>query len=118
MSKTPLVLVAGLLGAAFVCAPAFAQDGGPLGAANCREAHLDKVLDGKVVASEPVVVCKRTDKTASHLARARPPATAPVRLQAPAPSHAVDRVALIGRVSDRECAMLNCPTFILTGVGD
>lgn len=118
MSKTPLVLIAGLLGAAFACAPAFAQGASPFGAADCREAHLDRVADGSILSSEPVIVCKRTDRTAALLTRTRPAPPPAVRPEPPAPAHVVDHVAFNGHQSDRECAMLNCPTFILTGVGD
>jgi hypothetical protein len=87
MSKTPLVLIAGLVAATFVCAPASAQPA-PLANANCKDARLDQVIDGNVVSSEPVVVCKHPKAVAFNAG------------------------------PERECAMLTCPTFILTGVGD
>jgi hypothetical protein len=87
MSKTPLVLIAGLLAATFACAPASAQTA-PLANANCRDARLDQVADGKLVSSEPVIICKHPKAVAFNLG------------------------------ADRECALLTCPTFILTGVGD
>jgi len=109
MSKTPLVLIAGLLAATFACAPASAQTSSPSNA-SCKDARLDQVSDGNVVSSEPVVVCK-------HVKAKLHPAAAVVKTETPAPARVVERVAFnVG--PDRECAMLTCPTFILTGVGD
>src|SRR5208337_3883948 len=101
MTRKSLRLIAGLVGAAFACASAFAESGDPFGAADCREAHLDKVVGGKVVGSEPVVVCKLTSRTAALLApapprpRPRPPAAAAAgaRPAPPAPAREVDHVA-------------------------
>jgi hypothetical protein len=87
MSKTPLLLIAGLLAATFACAAACAQTA-PLANANCKDGRLDQVVDGNVVSSEPVVVCKHPKAIAFNAG------------------------------PERECAMLTCPTFILTGVGD
>jgi hypothetical protein len=117
MSKTPYVLFAAMLGAAFVWTPAFAQSDNLFGNGNCRAAHVDQVLDGKVLSSEPVVVCKQTPKTAALVRRARPAAVAARPAAPPVPAHVVNHVAFNG-APDRECAMLNCPTYILTGVGD
>jgi hypothetical protein len=106
MSKTPLVLIAGLLAATFACAPAFAQTG-PLASASCKDARLDQVIDGNVVSSEPVVVCKHAKAKLHPM----------VKTETPEPARVVQRVAF-NAGPDRECAMLTCPTFILTGVGD
>ncbi len=115
MLKTSHLLVAALLGAV-TCTPALAQSDALFGAGDCRQAHVDQVLDGKVLSSQPVIVCKQTPKTAALVRHARPPSV--VAVAPPAPAHAVNRVAFNGPGPDRECAMLNCPTYILTGVGD
>jgi len=82
MSKTPLVLIAGLLAATFACAPASAQTN-PFGAAKAKPHQ----------------------------------AGAAVKTETPEPARVVDRVAFSAG-PNRECAMLTCPTFVLTGVGD
>jgi hypothetical protein len=113
MSGSPLVLLSALLGAGLLCSTASAQNASPFAGADCREAKLDKVLDGKVLSSDTVIVCKRTEqlRTALHRDGVR---FAPEQAAA-APAH----VAFTAPVAaDRECAMLNCPTYILTGVGD
>jgi hypothetical protein len=112
MSRTPLVVIAGLLAASFACAPASAQTN-PFGAANCKDARLDQLVGGNVVSSESVVVCKRAAKARPHQA-----AGAAVKPETPPPARPIERVAFNPGQSDRECAMLTCPTFILTGVGD
>ncbi len=127
MSKSPLVMLAALLGAGLVSSAAVAQSGGIFAGAECREAKLDRVIEGKVLSSEPVIICKRTDQLKAALqtdgiAVAAPPPR-PVQAQAkPAPTvdkRKTDHVAFTPPVrDDRECAMLNCPTYVLTGVGD
>jgi hypothetical protein len=120
MSKSPLLLTAAILGAGLLGSAASAQPSNPFAGADCREARLDRVVEGRVASSESVVVCKRTDKLKAltrrdglHLAVVPPAAPLAVR-----PSE-TDRVAFTGAGQpDRECAMLNCPTYVLTGVGD
>ena len=118
MSRSPLVLFA-LLGAGLLCSAASAQSAGPFAGADCREARLDKVVHGKVSSTESVIICKRTETLKAALANSGVRLAAAAR---PAPSpdkRKVDHLAFTAPVSaDRECAMLNCPTYVLTGVGD
>jgi hypothetical protein len=118
MSKTPLVLIAAACGAAFLCSPASAQSAGPFASGDCREARLDQVAEGRLMSSEPVIICKRSEKTRALVQRdgLHVVATQPRPEIAPVPRR-VDSVAF-GLPPDRECAMLSCPTFVLTGIGD
>jgi hypothetical protein len=127
MSKSPLVLLAALLGAGFVSSSAIAQTAGIFSGAECREAKLDRVIAGKVQASDLVIVCKRTDELKTALQNdgiaVAAPVPRPVQAQVkPAPTadkRKSEHVAFTPPVrDDRECAMLNCPTYVLTGVGD
>ena len=119
MSTSPLVLFAAL-GAALLGSAASAQSVGPLAGADCREARLDKVVHGKVISTEPVVICKRTEALKAALANDGLRLGAAARKPEPsADARKVDHLAFTPPVpADRECAMLNCPTYILTGVGD
>jgi hypothetical protein len=127
MSKSPLVMVAAVLGAGLISSAAVAQTAGLFASSDCREAKVDRVIAGKVLSSDLVIVCKRTDQLKAALqndgiAVASLPAK-PVQAQAkPAPTvdkRRTEHVAFTPPVhEDRECAMLNCPTYILTGVGD
>ena len=79
MSKSPLVMVAAVLGAGLISSAAVAQTAGLFAGADCREAKVDRVIEGKVLSSEPVIVCKRTDQLKAALqndgiAVASPPA--------------------------------------------
>ena len=115
MSNSPLAFVATLLGAGLLCWAAEAQSLSPLTGADCREARLDRIAQGKVRSSETIIVCKRTDQLKAALAAAG----APVKAAGPERIIRSDRLASGEPVSsDRECAMLNCPTYVLTGVGD
>lgn len=107
MSKTPFVLIAGLFAATLACAPASAQNSAP-GNSSCRDAHSDQALDASAGSGESIAVCKHPQ------AKLRPVAAA---VKTEAPARAVERVAF-NLPPDRECAMLSCTTFILTGVGD
>jgi hypothetical protein len=115
MSRSPLAFVATLLGAGILCWAAEAQSLGPLTGADCREARLDRVSQGKVRSRESVIICKRTDQLKAALAGAG----APVAAARPEQIIRLDRLAFSPPAnSDRECAMLNCPTYVLTGIGD
>lgn len=127
MSKSPLVMLAALLGAGLVSSAALAQSAGVFAGAECREAKLDRVVAGKVLASDPVIICKRTDQLKSALQTdgiaVAAPQPKPAQAQArPAPTvdkRKIEHVAFTPPVrDDRECAMLNCPTYVLTGIGD
>ncbi len=127
MSKSPLVMLAALLGAGLVSSAALAQPAGIFAGAECREAKLDRVIAGKVLSSDPVIICKRTDELKAALQNdgiaVAAPAPRPVQAQTkPAPTadkRKSEHVAFTPPVhDDRECAMLNCPTYVLTGVGD
>ncbi len=127
MSKSPFVMLAALLGAGLISSAAVAQTAGIFAGADCREAKVDRVVAGKVLSSDPVIICKRTDQLKAALqtngiAVAAPPPR-PVQAQAkPAPTvdkRKTEHVAFTPPVrDDRECAMLNCPTYVLTGIGD
>ena len=118
MSRSPLVLLSALLGAVFLCSAASAQTGSPFAGADCREARLDKVVDRKVLSSETVLVCKRTDQLRTALRKEGVHLVSAPAVATPDKRNA-DHVAFTGPIAaDRECAMLNCPTYILTGVGD
>ena len=111
MSRTTLILIAGMLGAAFVASPAFAQD--PFAKSDCREARLDQVVSGRTVSSQPVIICKPTQKVKALVSRAE---RNPVIVSTDAGADM--RVAFNSpRASDVECARLDCPTFVLSGVG-
>jgi hypothetical protein len=84
MSKTPLVLIAGLLAATFACAPGSAQPSAP-GNASCSDARPGQAIGANVVSNDG---CKAPKAIAFNVS------------------------------PDRECAMLICKTYILTGVGD
>ena len=127
MSKSPLVMVAAVLGAGLISSAAVAQTAGLFAGADCREAKVDRVIEGKVLSSDLVIVCKRTDQLKAALQNdgiaVAPPPLKPVQAQAkPAPTvdkRKTEHVAFTPPIhEDRECAMLNCPTYILTGVGD
>ena len=114
MPKTTLILVAGMLGAAFVASPAFAQDKDPFAKSDCREARLDQVLSGRTVSSQPVIICKPTQRVKALVSRAE---HSPMIVSNGA-GGADLRVAFNApRESDVECARLDCPTFVLSGVG-
>jgi hypothetical protein len=66
MSKTSLVLTAGLIAATFACGPAFAQSSAP-GNASCKDSRLEQVVGGRVVSSEPVVACKEPKAVAFNV---------------------------------------------------
>ena len=127
MSKSPLVMLATLLGAGLLSSAALAQSAGAFAGAECREAKLVRVIEGKVLSSDPVIVCKRTEQLRTALqndgiAVATPPLK-PVQAKAKAAStvdkRRIEHVAFTPPIpQDRECAMLNCPTYVLTGVGD
>ncbi len=127
MSKTPLVMLAALLGTGLAGSAAVAQTAGIFAGAECREAKVDRVIAGRVLSSDLVIVCKRTDRLKAALQNdgiaVATPAPRPVQAKAkPAPTadkRKTERVAFAPPVpDDRECAMLNCPTYVLTGIGD
>jgi len=114
MSRTSLVLIAGMLGAAVVASPAFAQDKDPFAKSDCREARLDQVISGRTVSSQPVIICKPTQKVKALVSRVQ---RSPVIVSTDG-GGADLRVAFNApRASDVECARLDCPTFVLSGVG-
>jgi hypothetical protein len=124
MSKSPLVMLAALLGAGLLSSAAVAQTAGIFAGAECREAKVDRVIEGKVLSSDPVIVCKRTDQLKSALqndgiAVAPPPVQAQAKAAPAVDKRKTEHVAFTPPIpQDRECAMFNCPTYILTGVGD
>jgi hypothetical protein len=124
MSKSPLVMVAAVLGAGLISSAAVAQTAGLFAGAECREAKVDRVIEGKVLSSDLVIVCKRTDhlKTALQndgIVVAAPPVQAQAKPAPTVDKRRTEHLAFTPPVhEDRECAMLNCPTYILTGVGD
>ena len=67
MSKSPLVMLAALLGAGLISSAAVAQTAGLFAGADCREAKVDRVIEGKVLSSDPVIICKRTDQLKAAL---------------------------------------------------
>ena len=113
MSRTILILIAGMLGAAFVASPASAQDKDPFAKSDCREARLDQVISGRTVSSQPVIICKPTQKVKALVSRVQ---RGPVIVSTDAGADL--RIAFNApRASDVECARLDCPTFVLSGVG-
>ena len=119
MSRTSLVAVAGLLGVAFAAWPAAAQNADPFGRSDCREARLDQVVAGRTVSSQPVILCKPTQKVKSLVMRATRGPIVVATTAAPAfplPPHPTERVAF-DAAHQTECARLDCPTFVLSGVG-
>ncbi|MGO9417785.1 hypothetical protein [Roseiarcus sp.] len=119
MSRTPRVLFAAL-SAGLLCSAAAAQSVGPFAGADCREAKLDRVTQGRVQSTDTVIICKRTDEVKAALEHGGARfAAAPARPEPTVDRRKMDHVVFTAPVpSDRECAMLNCPTYILTGVGD
>ena len=119
MSRSTLVLFAAF-GAALLGSAASAGAASPFTGADCREARLDRVVGGAVVSSDPVIICKRSDHIKAALLRtgARLSA-APARAEASPERRSADHVAFTAPVpTERECVSLNCPTYLLTGVGD
>jgi hypothetical protein len=117
MSRMPLIMIAGMLGAAFALSPAAAAPNDPFGKANCREARLDQVVEGTTVSSSPVIICKRTERPRSMVMRTQHAPVVVTSSPAPQP-RPVERVAFGPTVPPGvECARLDCPTFVLSGVG-
>ncbi len=120
MSRSPLVWLSALLSAGLLCSVASAQTADPFAGADCREAKLDRVIGGRVQSSETVVICKRTEPVRAALRKegfhfALPPGQA----TASPDKRNGEHVAFTSPVTaGRECAMLNCPTYVLTGIGD
>jgi hypothetical protein len=104
----------GLFAVLLACVSANAEAAAPFNPATCRNAQLDRVVNGQVVSRESVVVCKPKGNAAANKRRTSMAASQP----ASPVEHVVERVAFAAPHNPEvECAMLSCPTFVLTGVG-
>lgn len=85
--------------------------------ADCRVATVNEVLHGQTLERESVILCKRLPKLEALLKPSRQPLVAR-SVEPPSPDRE-ERVVAFGAPgqSSVECARLDCPTFVLGGVG-